>query len=94
MPTSIERPHWAPYPSALEEGRLPHAEVRIQNSPDTAGERVQPGPRDRRSECTPELVERRSMFVLGGPQSQRRRLGEHHRRSDMHMDRLTPLQRN
>jgi hypothetical protein len=34
------------------------------------------------------------MPVLGDPQSQRCRLGGHHRRSDLHMGRLIPLEKN
>ena len=36
--TGQGRLHWAPYPSGLETGLLPHAEVRIWDSPDIAGE--------------------------------------------------------
>jgi hypothetical protein len=34
------------------------------------------------------------MLALGNPQSQRSRLGGHHRRSDLHMGRLIPLEKN
>jgi hypothetical protein len=53
-------------------------------------ERVQPGPRNGGSGYTPELVERQTMVLLGNPQSQRCRLGGHHRRSDFHMGRQIP----
>jgi len=85
--TGQGRLHWAPYSSGLEADLLPHAEVRIQDSPDTARERAQPGRRNRGSANTPELVERQTMLVLGNPLSQRCRLGEHHHHSGLHMGR-------
>jgi hypothetical protein len=68
--------------------------VRIRHSPDTAGESVQPGPRNRGSGYTPEVVEQQTILVSGNPQPQRCQLGGHHRHSDLHMGRLIPSEKN
>jgi len=57
-----------PYPTGLEGELLPHAGVHIWHSTNTAGEIVQPGPRDGGSGYKPEFAERQTTLALRSPQ--------------------------